>query len=1321
METNSLQNFAILRVAIIFDNRLRSDTTGTYCRRALGQLCIVEHFLPAELHRKDAQGFDLYLYIDDGLEDDITLSPSVFWAIDTHLGFDRCLKKAWQADFVFCAQQDAVRMFEEKGVSATWLPLACDPDLHRNHELPKEYDLVFVGHPLPGRRADLLAMLTEKYSAHFFGNAYRDHLAKAYSRAKIAFNCSIKEDLNMRVFEAMACGTLLLTNRLHDESDSLSKLFTEQEHLLLYDSEEELLEQIEWALTHEAEREQIAAAGQRMVYAQHTYLHRMQQILETVFGGTEDSSSASHLNFLAKEESYFEHARPEVLKLVPMTAQRVLDIGCGSGRLGESLKQRESLGQRESLKHRQSVHVTGVEREENIASLARSRLDEVITGNIESDDISFDDHSFDSIICADVLEHLRHPDLLLKRITKWLTPTGTLIASLPNIQHHSVITSLLEGDFTYESAGLLDEDHLRFFTRREIERLFFRTGFDLQSWQVVPGPGHAEWKRGEKRDQVNIHGLQINGLPEEKAERFFAYQYLLTATPAPQTNFGLTSIIILTHNHCDITKACLESIRERTLEPYELIVIDNGSMDETTSYLASQPDVRLIRNLQNRGFPAGCNQGLRIAQGENLLLLNNDTIVTEGWLRRLLRSLHASDEIGLVGPCSNRISGAQQIPVGYHDLSGLERFAWDHAQSHQEETSETERLVGFCLLFKRKLMNKIGFLDERFGIGNFEDDDYCRRAIEAGYRALIVKDSFVHHWGSQTFQSMNINRREMLIENQERYEEKWNPPKETGSPSVSHTNSETNSITNSSSDSSSHAGTESQSVSLCMIVRDNEETIRPALESVRPWVDEMIVIDTGSEDRTPEIAAECGAKVSSFTWCDDFSAARNESLRHATKKWIFWMDSDDTLPEECGRKLRELLQRSYPEHVMGFVMQVHCPGEKQTEDVTVVDHVKLFRNRDELQFEGRIHEQILSSIRRVNGEVAWSDIYVVHSGSDHSPEGRKRKLERDFRILKKDLEERPNHPFVLFNMGMTHADAKQYDEAVYYLKRCLDVSDPEESHVRKAYALLIQSVQQTTGDDEAWNVCKSALDLFPEDIELLFLAGNLHQNARRYSAAVRCYKQLLNSSSQRHFASRDRSLEGHKALHNLALAHEGLSEWKNAEACWREAIRLQSNFRPAWLGLLNLYLAQHRMNDAERLTEEAALGDQRGLSLLLQARILESQHQFEEAIELLQELLNVSANDVELYDDLARLLFQTGRMIEAKPMLESLKEWQPENATHFYHLGCIYMELNEMNESASMFQRALNLRPNYDLARSRLDEIHCETGNESNIEETVQA
>src|SRR5262245_18422151 len=125
------------------------------------------------------------------------------------------------------------------------------------------------------------------------------------------------------------------------------------------------------------------------------------------------------------------------------------------------------------------------------------------------------------------------------------------------------------------------------------------------------------------------------------------------------------------------------------------------------------------------------------------------------------------------------------------------------------------------------------------------------------------------------------------------------------------------------------------------------------------------------------------------------------------------MDSDDTITAECGGKLRGLVARASKADVLGYVMQDDCPGAGTdgANEITVVDHVKLFRNLPELRFDHRIHEQILPAIRRAGGKVEFIDMYVVHSGYDHSPQAQQRKLERDLRLLHLELQERPEHPF----------------------------------------------------------------------------------------------------------------------------------------------------------------------------------------------------------------------------------------------------------------------------------------------------------------------
>lgn len=185
--------------------------------------------------------------------------------------------------------------------------------------------------------------------------------------------------------------------------------------------------------------------------------------------------------------------------------------------------------------------------------------------------------------------------------------------------------------------------------------------------------------------------------------------------------------------------------------------------------------------------------------------------------------------------------------------------------------------MGFCLLISREAIDRVGLLDERFGLGNFEDDDYCRRAEAAGFRLVIARDAFVHHFGHRSFAAARVDLAALLERNKRLYDEKWaeegigNRGQGTGRRIQATETSATPTVPHSPSPIPS-------SLSLCMIVRQNARTIRACLEGIKPWVDELIVVDTGSTDETPDICRELGAQVYHFPWPDSFSIARNESI-----------------------------------------------------------------------------------------------------------------------------------------------------------------------------------------------------------------------------------------------------------------------------------------------------------------------------------------------------------------------------------------------------------------------------------------------------------
>jgi GT2 family glycosyltransferase/glycosyltransferase involved in cell wall biosynthesis/Tfp pilus assembly protein PilF len=792
----------------------------------------------------------------------------------------------------------------------------------------------------------------------------------------------------------------------------------------------------------------------------------------------------------------------------------------------------------------------------------------------------------------------------------------------------------------------------------------------------------------------------------------------------------LVSILILAHNQLRDTRQCVASIEKHTAPPHELILIDNGSTDGTgqffRDYATQHSHVRVILNHANLGFSAGNNQGLACARGDFILLLNNDTVVTPGWLERMLAALERHPDCGLVGPVSNSVSGPQRVAVNYSNLDRLDNFAAQWRAAHAGQSAETARLVGFCLLLRRAVLEKIGGLDARFGSGNFEDDDFCLRAALAGFKLRMVLDAFVHHTGGQTFKGAGIDYRASLKQNWELFKAKWCLPKDAAmekgyhAPSAapqglvlrlplpelkdSHTPAlEGRCWTDKTLRAAAPAKAAPKQVvitlppcaligdlkeardlldkkkfkavkdracaaiqarpfhpeawlllgrvaqaagdaagarlcaeraarqapnweppkqflktipgksskpgwlvlppalaekpdraprlSVCLIVKNEEQFLEQCLQSIRDVAHQIVVVDTGSTDRTVEIAKKFKAEVYFFPWRDDFSAARNEALKHVTGDWVLTMDADEELVREHKRTILEEMQT--PE-VIGYRLPISNHGRAE-EGCGYVP--RLCRNAPGLFFVGRVHEQIFSALETRGKEWGLENrlgrTALLHHGYSEGVVVSRDKIARNLRLLRLAVEELPGEPNLIMNLGLELIRSGEREAGLEKYREALDlVSELPPGGITPEFceSLLTQLTSNLLGVERFSEIVDLWQQPFPKSREKTasqhLMLGLCYLKLENPAAAAEEMRQCLAKRSQPALSTIHKEIHTVIPRHSLALSLAALGQRAGAEETFREALGEDAKSRPLRFDFARFQLQQGHPLEALKLANE---------------------------------------------------------------------------------------------------------------------------------------
>ncbi|APO42849.1 hypothetical protein BS614_01315 [Paenibacillus xylanexedens] len=441
-----------------------------------------------------------------------------------------------------------------------------------------------------------------------------------------------------------------------------------------------------------------------------------------------------------------------------------------------------------------------------------------------------------------------------------------------------------------------------------------------------------------------------------------------------------------------------------------------------------------------------------------------------------------------------------------------------------------------------------------------------------------------------------------------------------------------------------------------MIVKDEEELLPHCLASVQGAVDEMIVVDTGSSDRSAEIAKQYGAVVVAFEWCEDFAAARNAGLERASGDWILFLDADEALDRAAREQLRSWTAVSGCD---GLFLNIHNYTGTGQQGVTVNPVLRLFRNASEYRFEGRIHEQIAAAICRRNPEAAFhvTDMVIHHYGYQTAIVERKDKVNRNVRLLQQAVEEEPDQPFHHYNLGVEYlrvGEAEQALETFGVARMGIDPAVTSYAHLLFKYE--VRCLQHLNRWQEALDRIDAALELFPEYTDLMHHRGVCADALGDADRAELSLREAVRMGPPPPIYHTEEGIGTYQTWYTLGRLLEGKADLEGAVDAYVEAVRAKSSLLPPLYRIFRIMRVSGQEHQIpELVVERFALGSEEATHKVL--GILEQSRCYDAALQLLSGIS--SQPSAEMRERLsvaeAMLQIQQGRWNKARLKLEPVR------------------------------------------------------------------
>lgn len=516
-------------------------------------------------------------------------------------------------------------------------------------------------------------------------------------------------------------------------------------------------------------------------------------------------------------------------------------------------------------------------------------------------------------------------------------------------------------------------------------------------------------------------------------------------------------------------------------------------------------------------------------------------------------------------------------------------------------------------------------------------------------------------------------------------------------------------------------------LSACLIVKNEEKQLERCLRSVQPIVDEIVVVDTGSTDRTLEIAEKYGAVIGHFEWCDDFAAARNESLRLATGNWALWIDADEELDPESFTQIREAVMR--PQFAGYYMKIVNFMDEKVAANTYVHTAVRLFRKIEGIGFTGRIHEQIVNGFKEKGYIPATLTKGVInHYGYQAAVMNEKKKIERTISMLKKEVEEAPQEPFHWFNLANAYSVAAMTSEAESAGRKCVELIDVDAPYGPAVFQIVASSLVSLHRSEEALPFCELAVEKGYDTVLNEFERAHAYLDLRRYEEGLQAIDRCIAMDWPISLTG-DYAIKSYKALVLKAQILCGLERFEEAEELVNQGLAKHPGFPMALFALAQIREKTGKIDEAYQLYLQASHGSGMGASCKLAGRVALDHGKFMEAALAFEQYWQQCPADVDSWIGWARacteigdmdgliraceqigedripsadFLINWGRALEAKGDKDAaLKKFaaavqrSPANPNAYFNCGDLLYKMGYYQEAAGIYELGLQRDPSY--------------------------